>query len=239
MFYDYVSISEQKILAKNSIKRLEKSLKRNLEPIALPTSKIATSWWGIMWNKNLERYATYSNRIGRGKSYVRNGFVIDLQIISGQVNAYVQGTKKTPYKVTIIIDKINEKIVERIKKQCQGKLDTLDQLLEGKFSKELADIFMLEGVGLFPEPGEIDLLCSCPDWADCCKHVSAVLYGIGSKLDINPLLFFKLRGINIDDFLRDVIQNKTATVLEKGKACQSKRIIENADFDYLFDISLD
>ncbi|MDD4077356.1 MAG: SWIM zinc finger family protein [Bacilli bacterium] len=239
MFYKYVSIAEQKTYAANSIKRLEKSLKRSLEPIVLPTSKLAASWWGIMWNKNLERYATYSNRIGRGKSYVRNGLVIDLQIISGQVNAYVQGTKKTPYKVTITIDKIDEKMVESIKKQCQGKLDTLDQLLEGKFSKELAAIFMLQGAGLFPEPEEIDLRCSCPDWTDCCKHVSAVLYGIGSKLDINPLLFFTLRGIDIDDFLRDVIQNKTAAVLEKGKACQSNRIIKNADIDYLFDISLD
>lgn len=239
MYYKYVSIAEQKNLANSSIKKLTKSLKRDLEPIILPTSKLATSWWGIMWNTNLERYATYSNRIGRGKSYVRNGLVIDLQIFSSQVNAYVQGSKKTPYKITITIDKIDDRIIEKIKKQCQGKLDTLEQLLDGNFSKELADVFMLEGAGLFPEPKAINFQCTCPDWTDCCKHVSAVLYGIGSKLDINPLLFFTLRGIDIDDFLKDVIQKKTATVLEKGINCQSNRIIKNADIENLFEISLD
>ena len=239
MFYEYVSKAQQQQYASKSSLKLEKTLGRKLEPIILTSSKLATSWWGIMWNKNLERYATFSNRIGRGKTYVRNGLVIDFQIKYGEVNAYVQGTRKAPYKVTVSIDNINSKIVEKIKLSCQGKIETMEQLLEGSFSKDLADIFMVEGVGLFPEPKEIHFGCSCPDWTDCCKHVSAVLYAIGSKLDVNPSLFFTLRGLDLDDFLKDVIINKTDNLLEKGKNCNSKRIIKEKNINDLFQINIE
>lgn len=239
MFHDYVSKTDKLMMAAASGKKLEKALKRPLEPVILSSGKMAVSWWGIMWNKNLERYAEYESRIGRGKSYVKNGFVLDMQIEKGMVTAYVQGTRKAPYFVTIVIDPIKQEIFENIKRECQGKLDTLDELLGGKFSGELSDIFVKGGAGFFPDPREIRFRCTCPDWADCCKHVSATLYGIGSKLDTNPLLFFTLRSIDIDSFLSEVIQSKTSAVLNQGKCCESKRIIKNADVNHLFDIELD
>lgn len=239
MYFEYVSIAEQKMLALKSIKKLEKSLKRNLDPIILPTSKLATTWWGLMWNKNLERYATFANRIGRGKTYVKNGFVIDLKINLGQVNAYVQGKRSAPYQVQIDITTIDKKRVEKIQSLCQGKLDTIEQLMEGNLPKELSDVFFLQGSGLFPEPKEIHFRCSCPDSTDCCKHVSAVFYGIGRKLDIDPSLFFTLRGLDIKDFTSKVIKNKTNDLLQKGINCKSKRIINKEDIDSIFYISLD
>lgn len=240
MFYqNYISISDQKAMALKSKKRLEKNLNRSLEPIILASTKLATSWWGKMWNTNLERYAEYSNRIGRGKTYVKNELVIDLQIEESKVFAYVQGKRRDPYQIAIYIDPTKPGLIEQIKEKCQGKLDTVEELLEGKFSKEISSIFMIQGAGLFPEPKEIKFRCSCPDYTSCCKHVSAVLYGIGSKLDVNPLLFFTLRGINLDDFLKDVIISKTENILDKGIKCKSKRIIDNANIEDLFDIDLD
>ena len=240
MFYnDYVSISDQKYMAFKSTKKLEKKLNRSLEAIILPNSKLALTWWGKMWNVNLERYAEYENRLSRGKTYVKNGLVIDLQITEGHVSAYVQGKRKEPYHINIDIEPTKSHIINKIKEKCQGKLDTIEELIDGQFSKEIAEIFMFQGIGLFPEPKEIKFRCSCPDWTSCCKHVSATFYGIGSKLDSNPLLFFTLRGIDIDDFTKDVIVSKTKSVLEKGINCQSKRIIKDADIDYLFDIKVE
>ena len=150
---------------------------------------IARTWWGKAWNKNLESYADYHNRIGRGRSYVRHGAVLDLQIGSGLVESLVQGSRSRPYSVTIRIKAMGKKNWEEIKTASQGKLDSLQELLAGKFPKGLGEIFTTQGKGLFPSPKEIDFDCSCPDWASMCKHVAATLYGIGARLDQDPELF--------------------------------------------------
>ena len=80
-----------------------------------------------------------------------------------------------------------------------GKVETLQTLLEGKFPEDLKELFFAKDAGLFPAPNEIKLDCSCPDWATMCKHVAAVLYGVGARLDASPELFFTLRGVNMDD----------------------------------------
>ena len=170
----YVSVAEKRAKAARKLKQLRKK-NPAIQPIVLEGSAIAKTWWGKSWNLNLERYADYSNRIGRGRSYVRHGAVLDLQISAGQVNSLVQGSRAKPYSVTIKIKGITKTIWKTMKAACAGKLDSLPELLRGKFPKALGEVFTAQGRGLFPSPQEIDFDCSCPDWAYMCKHVAATL----------------------------------------------------------------
>ncbi len=233
----YVSVAEKKAKAAKKLKRLKKK-NPDIKPVIIEGKAIALSWWGKSWNKNLERYADYTNRIGRGRSYVRHGAVLDLQINSGKVKALVQGTRAKPYSVSVKIKAINENIWQKIKTACGGKLDSLQELLEGKFPKALSDIFMEQGTGLFPSPKEIEFSCSCPDWASMCKHVAAALYGIGARLDEDPGLFFKLRKVKMKDLVTEAVENKTRKLLEKAKK-KTKRLIAESDLADVFGIDME
>lgn len=184
----YVSAAEKKAKAQRSLNKLRKK-NPDIQPIIIEGRALAKSWWGKAWNLNLESHADYSNRIGRGKSYVRNNAVLDLKITKGKIEAKVQGTKAKPYEVTIEIDTIGDKNRCEILQLCNRRIDTLEQLVEGKFSKELEILFTDKKYSMFPSPAEIHFNCSCPDWALMCKHVAAALYGVGARLDTNPLCF--------------------------------------------------
>ncbi|MDL1968019.1 MAG: SWIM zinc finger family protein [Deltaproteobacteria bacterium] len=233
----YVSVAEKKAKAAKKLKQLKKK-NPGIKPVSIEGSAIASSWWGKSWNQNLERYADYSNRIGRGRSYVRHGAVLDLQIDSGKVEALVQGTRAKPYFVTVKIKAINEKIWQEIKTACGGKLDSLQELLEGKFPEAFSNIFMEQGTGLFPSPKEIEFSCSCPDSAYMCKHVAATLYGIGTRLDEDPSLFFKLRKVRMKDLVTEAVEDKTRKLLEKAKK-KTERIIVESDLADMFGIDME
>ena len=161
------------------------------EPIVLEGRSIANTFWGKAWCKNLESYSDYSNRLPRGRTYVRNGSVIDLKMAAGEITALVSGS--SIYKVKIAIAKVVANKWNKIVDECAGKIDSLIELLQGKFSKAVMEIITDPKKGLFPDPKEIKLSCSCPDWADMCKHVAAVLYGVGARLDNRPEELFMLR----------------------------------------------
>ena len=233
----YVSVAEKKAKAAKKLKQLKKK-NNNIKPVEIEGSAIARTWWGKSWNRNLERYADYSNRIGRGRSYVRHGAVLDLQIDAGKVESLVQGTRSKPYSVSIKIKPINKKSWQEIKASCGGKLDSLQELLAGKFPKALGEIFMAQGKGLFPSPEEIDFSCSCPDWAYMCKHVAATLYGIGARLDEDPGLFFKLRKVRMKDLITGAVKDKTRKLLEKAKK-KTKRVIAESDLADVFGIDME
>jgi uncharacterized Zn finger protein len=233
----YVSVAEKKEKAAKKLKQLQKKMP-DIKPVILTGTALARTWWGKSWNKNLERYADYSNRIGRGRSYVRHGAVLDLRVEKGTVAALIQGSVSKPYQVTIHIKPIGTPQWSVMKKQCEGQLKSLQDLLMGQFSKELSAIFLAEGSGLFPTPQEISFDCNCPDWASMCKHVAATLYGIGARLDEDPLLFFTLRGVQTDDLLTEAIQGATAELLSKA-AKKSTRSVDDADLSSLFGIDLD
>lgn len=203
-------------------------------PVVIEGRGIAKSWWGQSWCDNLERYADYANRLGRGKRYVRTGAVVDLQIQEGKILARVQGSRKTPYKVEISIDPVSKEKCESIIQRCNSRVENLEQLLSGTFPVALKELFQGEG-GLFPTPKEISFDCSCPDWAYMCKHVAAVLYGVGARLDEQPELFFKLRGIDIDQFIDALLKDKVETMLANAEK-PSKRIIEDQDLQALFGV---
>jgi uncharacterized Zn finger protein len=236
-FPRYVSVAEKKAKAARKLKQLRKK-NPAIQPITLEGQAIAKTWWGKSWNLNLERYADYSNRIGRGRSYVRHGAVLDLQVSAGQVKSLVQGSRTKPYTVTIKIKGIAKAIWQNMKAACAGKLDSLPELLRGKFPKALEEVFTAQGRGLFPSPQEIDFDCSCPDWAYMCKHVAATLYGIGTRLDDNAGLFFKLRKVKMDDLIQQALKDHSYQLLEKAEKMSPGKIAES-DLSGMFGIDME
>lgn len=236
-FPEYVPVAEKKQQAQKSIEKLKKK-NPDIAPVIISGRKLARTWWGKSWNDNLERYSDYANRIGRGRSYVRHGAVLDLQITPGTINALVQGSGRKPYQVNITIQPLLKGVWEAITQACAGKIDSLPELIEGKFPKALAELFTVQGKGLFPAPKEISLKCSCPDWANMCKHVAAVLYGVGARLDENPELFFILRNVKIEDLISATINQKSQTLLEKSKT-KSGRVIDDTDISSMFGIEME
>lgn len=230
----YVTAAEKKAKAEKTIQKLKKK-NPNIAPIIIEGRTLAKTWWGKAWNDNLEGYADYSNRIGRGKTYVKSGAVLDLQISKGTVNALVQGSKAKPYEITIKIDSLESNKWKQILVLCNNRIDTLEELVEGKFPKELEVLFTEHKYGLFPSPDEIKFNCSCLDWAYMCKHVAAVLYGIGTRLDDEPMLFFELRDLDGIELIKKSVEKKIENML-KNSSKISKRQIEEKDVFDIFGI---
>jgi uncharacterized Zn finger protein len=193
---------------------------------------IAKSFWGKSWCTNLERYSDYENRLPRGRTYVRNGSVVDLQIAKGKVSAMVSGSNL--YTVTITIAPVTATRWKAICRDCAGTIDSLLELLQGRLAKGVMDRVCREGDGLFPAPKEIKLSCSCPDWADMCKHVAAVLYGIGARLEEKPALLFELRGVDENELLAEAGQEfplKTAIPA-------ATKVLDDSDVASLFGLEI-
>lgn len=233
-YYEYVPVSEKRKKAKKSLEKLKKT-NSDISPVIIEGRNIANKWWGKAWNNNLESYADYSNRIGRGRSYVKNGAVLDLKIKEGKVEALVQGSGSKPYSIEITIDKLNETKWRNITKVCNHRVDTMETLLLGKFPQEFHEFFSDSKEGLFPSPKEIHFKCSCPDSARMCKHIAAVLYGIGARLDEEPILFFKLRGIDFQELLKKSMEEKMQSMLKNADK-KSERIIDEGDVFDLFGV---
>ena len=233
----YSQPTEKQLKAKvEETNKKAKKKGKTLEPVIIEGNKIVNSWWGKAWCENLERYADYASRLPRGKRYVKSGAVVDLKIGEGVVLAKVQGTRKTPYIVEVHIDPVDEDKMQTLIDQCTKKIENLEQLVNGTFPEELKELFISQN-GLFPNPREISFSCSCPDWAVLCKHVAAVLYGIGSRFDQDPLLFFELRGIDVNRFIDTTIENRIESMLENVDK-PSNRIIESDDYADLFGLKL-
>lgn len=235
-FPRYVSAAEKKEKAARKLQELSRK-HPNLKPVVLHSTKIARTWWGTAWNLNLERYADYHNRIGRGRSYVRHGAVLDLQIDPGEARALVQGSRSKPYSVVISIKTLKRELWQTILKQCQGMLESLQDLINGNFPKAIGEIFTHRDTGMFPSPKEITFSCSCPDWAGMCKHVAATLYGIGARLDESPDLFFKLRNVKMGDLIHQAVADRREQLLARASR-KTARIIEEADLSATFGIEL-
>jgi uncharacterized Zn finger protein len=194
----YISVAEKRRRAELKLKKLRNKGQR-IEPVRIEGRKIATSFWGQSWCANLERYSDYESRLPRGRSYVRNGAVLDLQITNGQILALVSGSDLYEIKVSIV--PVAARCWKAMCRDCAGSIDSLVELLQGRLAKSVMDRVCRKGDGLFPSPDEIKLSCSCPDWADMCKHVAAVLYGVGARLDQKPQLLFVLRGVDESELL--------------------------------------
>lgn len=228
----YVTAAEKKAKMEKSIQKLKKK-NPDIAPIIIEGRNLAKTWWGKAWNDNLESYADYSNRIGRGKTYVRTGSVLDLKISKGIVNGLVQGSKAKPYKVMIKINTLEPEKWNQMVTLCNNRIDSLEQLIEGKFPKELGVLFTEHKYGLFPSPDEIAFSCSCPDWAYMCKHVAAVLYGVGARLDQSPMLFFELRDLDGMELIKKTVEKKIDSMFNNANK-KSQRQIAGEDVSDIF-----
>jgi len=202
-------------------------------PVTIEGRAIASTFWGKAWCDNLERYRDYENRIERGRTYVRNGSVVDLQIAPLEVTATVSGSEL--YQVKVSIGEVPKKQWASICKDCTGGIDSLVELLQGRFSKGVMERICRQGDGLFPKPAEIRFSCSCPDHASMCKHVAAVLYGVGARLDTQPELLFRLRAVDEKDLLARL---DTALPLAKG-APDAGKVLADDDLSALFGLDMD
>lgn len=230
-FAPYVPVAARQAQAKQKLQSLRKSGKA-VSPVEITGRKIATTFWGGAWCDNLERYSDYANRIPRGRTYVRNGSVIDLQIGAGQVDALVSGSRV--YKVAVKVAPVQAPRWRTICGQCAGGIDSLVELLQGRFSTGVMEHLCRQGTGLFPAPAEIQFTCSCPDWASMCKHVAAVLYGIGARLDHGPELLFRLRQVNE----QELIARAGADVPLSRKSPAAAKVLAEADLADVFGVEL-
>jgi uncharacterized Zn finger protein len=174
-----------------------------LSPVSLDGRAIARSFWGKAWCENLESYRDYESRLPRGRSYVRSGAVLDLKLAAGKISALVCGTEI--YEVAITIKHLTADHWGRIKTQCAGNVGSVIELLEGRLSERVMQVVTDRAAGLFPKPAEILMECSCPDWATMCKHVAAVMYGVGARLDQQPELLFTLRNVDHADLIAQAV----------------------------------
>lgn len=231
-FGNYVSAGDKKAKAARSLAKLMKK-DPGIDPVIIQGRTLASSWWGKAWNTNLESYADFSNRIDRGKTYVRSNAVLDLKVIKGEVHAKVQVSRAAPYEVLVKIDALADEKWKKVRELCNYRIGSLEELIQGKFPKELEVLFTDRKYGLFPSPKEIHFSCSCPDWASMCKHVAATLYGVGARLDKDPMLFFALRGLDGQDLVRKTMESRIESML-KNAGKKSRREIPEADIASLF-----
>jgi uncharacterized Zn finger protein len=230
-FRPYVPVAARRAQAARELVKLQKK-GRTISPIAIEGRKIARTFWGESWCDNLERYSDYANRLPRGRTYVRNGSVVDLQVGPGRVTALVSGS--TMYDVKVTVGPLPRSRWSAICKDCAGAIDSLVELLQGRFSKGVMTRLCEEKMGLFPSPKDILFTCSCPDWASMCKHVAAVLYGIGARLDHQPELLFTLR--NVDQ--QDLIAIAGSDLSRKGKRPAGAKVLVSDNLAEMFGIDM-
>lgn len=227
----YVPVAKRRQQAAKKLMKLRKS-GRKISPVVIEGRKIARTFWGSAWCDNLEAYSDYENRLPRGRTYVRNGSVIDLQIASGRVTGLVSGTDF--YEVDLRVKRISAPKWKRIRSRCAGGIDSVVELLQGRISDAVMDMVTRPEEGLFPTPKEISFDCSCPDWATMCKHVAATLYGVGARLDHAPDMLFELRGVDPAEMVADVVVQAGT----KRKAARGHTLAEE-DLSSVFGVDFD
>ena len=227
----YVPVAKRREQANRAVEKARKAGK-DLFPVVVASRTIARTFWGKAWCANLEAYSDYESRLPRGRAYVRNGAVIDLKIEPGRVIAQVMGSHR--YRVEIGIVPLPAARWKKLVEDCTGSIATLLELLQGKFSKAVMARLCEPKSGMFPSPQEISLGCSCPDWATMCKHVAAVLYGVGARLDEQPELLFVLRQVDANDLLTAQV----AVIPTKVKQPAKAKVLDDAALADVFGIEM-
>jgi len=203
-----------------------------LSPVTAARGAIAKTFWGRAWCQNLERYSDYSNRLPRGRTYLRNGSVIDLQIVAGEADAQVMGSSL--YHIKVKIAAVPTSQWQAIARDCARSIDSLVELLQGQLSTSVMERIARPGTGLFPSPKEITFSCSCPDAAAMCKHVAATLYGIGARLDAAPELLFSLRKVDA----KELIAHAADSGPPAPKSPRKSRILDSSGLADVFGIDI-
>jgi len=227
----YVSVAQRRATAAREMQKLRKKGKK-IEPVEVEGRKIARTFWGEAWCNHLEKFSDYANRLPRGRTYVRNGSVCHLAISKGKIEAIVSGSEL--YNIDIRITPLSANRWKKVRKQCAGQIGSMLELLQGSLSNQVMGIVTDRNEGLFPKPSEVKFSCDCPDWAGMCKHIAAVLYGIGTRLDHQPELLFLLRNVDQEELITAELELQTATS-GKGK----RRRLANQDLSDVFGVEIE
>ncbi|MGI6037426.1 MAG: SNF2-related protein [Limnochordia bacterium] len=156
----------------------------------------AKTWWGRVWVEALERIDSNTNRLPRGRTYARNGSVLRVDLVDHRITAEVQGRRHKPYQVKIKLKQFSKAQLRRLLELLENNPAIGAQLELGQVPEELLSITEEWGLSLLPQSWEdMQASCSCPDWANPCKHLAAVYYSIAGEIDKNPLLLLQLRGV--------------------------------------------
>jgi len=227
MWGKYVPVSTRRAKAKKTTEKLKKN-GQTIEPVEIEGRLIAKKFWGKKWCEHLESFADYENRLPRGRTYARNGSITHLGIQTGQIEALVSGSSL--YRVSVTIKTLCSSNWELIKKRCSNQIGSILEILQGKLSDSVMGVVADHKEGLFPDTTEMEFNCSCPDWATMCKHVAAVLYGVGNRLDSRPDLLFVLRGVDPSELVTAQLHVDMATTTDQ---------LENGQLADIFGIDLE
>lgn len=231
MWWSYQDVEEQKARVQREIAKRKKRGQKFEALVAPPgKNKLSTTFWGQAWCRNLESYQDYETRLPRGRSYLRQGNVYNLEIEPGKLNAVVAGSEL--YDTSVTIKPLPKERWQQIVESSAGQVGSMLDLLAGKLGDGLMAVLTDPENGLFPKPKEIHFNCSCPDHADMCKHVSAVLYGVGVLLDTKPELLFTLRGVD----QAELLSNASSSVITESSADSGD--LAGADLSAIFGIDL-
>lgn len=232
-YREYVPVARKKSQARAYAGEAAKEQGRKVQPVSIQGNKIAKTFWGQAWCEHLESYSDFASRLPRGRTYVRNGSVVDLLITAGRLDAIVAGSD--PYDVTVEIARLKPAKWKKIQRDCTESIDSLLDLLGGRLSDGVMQRLTDRSDGLFPAPSEIEMTCSCPDWAGLCKHLAAVLYGVGALLDQQPELLFLLRGVNHHELVGEAVSEENLSTAFGEPSTD----LDGEDLGAVFGIELD
>ena len=228
----YVPVAQRRANA-NAFAKKKSSKGQTLFPIRITGRAMATTFWGKAWCENLENYQDFSNRLPRGRTYARNGSIVDLQIQTGRITAIVAGSDI--YEIEINIAKLPTKHWASIRTDCSSSIHSLIDLMRGRFSDPIMQRLTEPRQGMFPEPKEIKMECDCPDYSSFCKHLAAVMYGVGNRLDSSPELLFLLRGVDQTELVTEALSNAN---IDEAFASSQPTSLDSADLGSIFGIDL-
>lgn len=229
----YVPVAERRRKARRKMDQL-RNKGVSIQPVEIEGRRIAKTFWGKAWCDHMESLGDFENRLPRGRSYARNGSVCHLDIKKGRISAMVSGSSL--YKIEVKINTLPKAKWNRIKRRCVGQIGSLIELLQGSLSAGVMEVVTDRDEGLFPSDSEIHLDCDCPDWADLCKHLAAVLYGVGARLDEQPELLFLLRGVKHDELIDGRLDEALASTTGRGG---HRRTVDSDNLGDVFGIDLE
>ncbi len=227
----YVPVAKRRANAAREMKKLVKKGVK-IEPVLIQGRKIARTFWGEAWCNHLEKFSDYANRLPRGRTYARNGSVCHLSITKGKIEAIVSGSEL--YNIGIDISPLPATKWKQVCKQCAGQIGSMLELLQGRFADGVMEVVTDQNKGLFPGPSEIKLSCDCPDWAGMCKHLAAVMYGVGARLDDQPELLFLLRDVDQEALIAVELDTQLTTA-----GTGNRRRLAGADLSDVFGVDMD
>jgi uncharacterized Zn finger protein len=235
-FPEYEPVAQRLARGQREVARRVAARGRPAAPVIIEGREIARTVWGKGWCEHLEKYSDQASRLPRGRTYVRNGSVLDVDIVPGAIHALVIGSEL--YQVDITIAPVEPAAWQELIAACAGKIGSLIGLLRGELSPEVLAVLTRKERGLFPASREITMRCSCPDAAGLCKHLAAVLYGVGNRLDQAPELLFTLRQVQQDELVAGATRANVLEVAGAGGQGKRKRL-DGADLGAVFGIELE